>query len=101
VGAKPINVSVKSVLVTNQVDAAVQACVAGTGYGCFNDYMVLAHIKAGTLVRVLSKFESEPIPVNIVYPSARHQSPNVRSFVAFAQPRIREHLRELQSSRAR
>lgn len=91
-----LNVPVKSVLATNQVDAAVQACVAGAGYGRFNDYMVLTQLRDGALTRVLQKFEGPPIPVNIVYPSARHQSPNVRSFVAFAQPRIREQLRELQ-----
>jgi DNA-binding transcriptional LysR family regulator len=96
-GRKATHVAVKSVLVTNQVDAAVEACVSGMGYGRFNDYMVLAQIKAGALARVLQDFEGAPIPVNMVYPSARHQSPNVRSFVAFAQPCIRERLRQLQS----
>lgn len=94
-GRKLLNVPVKSVLATNQVDAAVQACVAGIGYGRLNDYMVLAPLRDGTLTRVLRNFEDTPIPVNIIYPSARHQSPNVRSFVAFAQPRIRERLREM------
>lgn len=94
-GSGQKQIPVNSVLVTNQVDAAVEACVAGIGYGRFNDYMVLAQLKAGTLRRVLQQFEGEPIPVNIVYPSARHQSPNVRNFAAFAQPRIKAHLQEL------
>jgi DNA-binding transcriptional LysR family regulator len=94
-GSGQKQIPVNSVLVTNQVDAAVEACVAGIGYGRFNDYMVLKQLKAGTLQRVLQDFESEPIPVNIVYPSARHQSPNVRNFAAFAQPRIKARLQEL------
>lgn len=96
-GRKQAQVAIESVLATNQVDVAVAACESGAGYGCFNDYMVLAQLNAGTLIRVLKKFESAPIPVNIVYPSARHQSPNVRSFVAFAQPIIQARLRELQT----
>ena len=99
-GRKPLQVPIKSVLVTNQVDAAVEACVAGTGYGRFNDYMVLAQIKAGALTRVLQKFEGAPIPVSLVYPSARHQSPNVRAFAAFARERIQARLQKLQARAA-
>lgn len=98
-GRKQIHVAITNVLVTNQVDAAVEACVAGMGYGRFNDYMVQRQLKTGTLARVLQKFEDAPIPVNIVYPSARHQSPNVRSFVTFAQPKIREQLGKPQAAR--
>jgi DNA-binding transcriptional LysR family regulator len=82
-------IAVNSSLVTNQLDAALEACLAGVGVGRFLDYHVLAEIKAGRLVRVLSRFESEPIPANIVYPSARHPSPNVRAFVEFARPLLR------------
>lgn len=96
-GRKRISVPVKSALVTNQIDAAVQACVQGAGYGQFFDYHVLAEIKAGRLTRILQKFEDEAIPASLVYPSARHLSPNVRSFADFAQPRIHAALRLLQS----
>ncbi len=95
-GRKRVAVPVKSALVTNQIDAAVQACVQGTGVGQFFDYHVLAEIKAGHLTRILRKFEDDPIPASLVYPSARHLSPNVRSFAEFAQPRIRAALRSLQ-----
>ncbi len=95
-GRKRTQVSVKSVLVTNQIDAGVAACVLGVGFGQFFDYHVLAEVSAGKLVRVLKKFEDEAIPASIVYASARHQSPNVRSFVTFAQTRIKERLLQLQ-----
>ena len=95
-GQKLLQVPVGSALVTNQVDAAVQSCVQGTGFGRFFDYHVLGEIKAGRLVRVLEKFEGDAVPASIVYPSSRHQSANVRSFVAFAQARLKERLRSLQ-----
>lgn len=93
---KLIRVPVKSALVTNQIDAGVMACVQGVGFGRFFDYHVLAQIKAGKLVRVLDKFEGEAVPASIVYPSSRYQSPNVRSFVSFAQALVRERMRKLQ-----
>lgn len=95
-GRKLTQVPVASALVTNQIDAGVLACVQGVGFGRFFDYHVLNEIKSGRLVRVLRKFEGEAIPASIVYPSSRHQSPNVRSFVAFAQARLKERLRALQ-----
>ena len=96
-GRKQTQVPVKNALVTNQIDAGVLACVLGAGFGRFNDYHVLDEMKAGKLLRILQKFEGDPIPASIVYPSARHQSPNVRSFVSFAQPRLTERLRKLRS----
>lgn len=98
---KLTRVPVTNRLVTNQIDAGVLACVHGVGFGRFFDYHVLNEIKAGKLVRVLGKFEGAPVPANVVYPSSRQQSPNVRSFVTFAQPRLKERLAALQQSGAR
>ncbi len=95
-GRKQVQVPVKSVLVTNQIDAGILACVQGQGFGRFSDYHVLEQIKAGKLIRVLENFEGDTIPASIVYPFSRNQSPNVRSFVSFALPRLRKRLLELQ-----
>ncbi|MBL8521313.1 MAG: LysR family transcriptional regulator [Betaproteobacteria bacterium] len=93
------SIAVHSALVTNQLDAALDACAADVGFGRFLDYHVLPAINAGKLVRVLQRFESDPIPAHIVYPSARHPSPNVRAFVEFARPRLRERLARLRKPR--
>ena len=93
VGRSRRQIPVRSALVTNQIDAALHACVEGVGYGRFLDYHAQKQISAGLLIRVLEKFEGEPIPANILYPSSRVQSPNVRSFVAFAQPALRARLK--------
>ena len=97
-GRKPVQVQVKNALVTNQIDAGVHACVHGAGFGRFLCHHVLEQISAGKLVRILKEFEGEPTPANIIYPAARHQSPNSRAFVRFAQPRLKERLQELQRS---
>ena len=94
-GRKNVQVPIRSVFVTNQIDAGVHACVQGVGFGRFLNYHVQAEINAGNLARVLKKFESEPLPASIVFPSSRQQSPNVRSFVRFAQQRLRDRLKAL------
>lgn len=96
VGRKQMQVPIKSALITNQVDAGVRACVHGAGFGRFLSYHVQEEVNAGKLVRVLKEFEGEPIPANIIYPSARQQSPNSRAFIRFAQARIKERLNRSQ-----
>jgi DNA-binding transcriptional LysR family regulator len=97
-GRKQVQVRVKNSLVTNQVDAGVHACVHGAGFGRFLCHHVQEQINAGKLVRILKEFEGEPTPASIIYPSARHQSPNSRAFVRFALPRLKERLQKLQHS---
>jgi DNA-binding transcriptional LysR family regulator len=82
-------VAVSPALTTNQVEAALDACVRGIGLGRFLCYQVQALIDAGKLKRVLHTFEPEPLPVHIVYPQARLLSANVRAFVDWAVPRLR------------
>jgi DNA-binding transcriptional LysR family regulator len=80
-GAKPVRVPVKPRLRTNQVDAAIDACLAGLGFGQFLCYQVEALIAAGQLVRVLTDHEPPPLPVSIVYPGTRLVSANLRALL--------------------
>ena len=82
-------VPVDSVLRTNQIDAAVQAAVAGLGWAQFFDYHVADELAKGTLVEVLREHAGPPIPAQIVYPHARLLSANVRAFIDFALPQLR------------
>jgi DNA-binding transcriptional LysR family regulator len=43
--------------------------------------MVAPYRKAGQLKYVLEKFETEPMPVQVIYPQARLMSRKVRTFV--------------------
>jgi DNA-binding transcriptional LysR family regulator len=89
---KTLRVPVSSVLTTNQIDAAVQACLQGLGWGQFFDYHVQEELRSGRLVPVLEDYQAEPTPAHIIYPQARLLSPNVRAFVDFAAPRLRQRL---------
>jgi DNA-binding transcriptional LysR family regulator len=52
-------------------------------------------LRSGRLVQVLEEYQAEPTPAHIVYPQARLLSPNVRAFVDFAAPRLRQRLAPL------
>lgn len=78
-GAKPV--PVKPRLRTNQVDAAIDACLAGLGFGQFLSYQVEALMAAGQLVRVLTNHEPPPLPISIVYPGTRLVSANLRALL--------------------
>ena len=80
------------VLSSNQIDPVLDACVAGEGVAQFLDYQVRPWLEAGRLRRVLREFEPPAHPIHLVYPHARLLSANVRAFVDWAMPRLRERL---------
>ena len=82
-GTKRQRLPVRPVLRTNQVDAALDACIRGLGCGQFLSYQVDAALREGKLKRLLKEYEPPPLPIHSVYPHARPSS-NVRVFVELA-----------------
>lgn len=80
-GNRPLTVPISCVMTGNEIDSAIDACVNGLGLGMFLSYMVAPYRKAGQLRYVLENFETEPIPVHVIYPQARLMSNKVRVFV--------------------
>jgi DNA-binding transcriptional LysR family regulator len=80
-GNRHVAIPITSIITSNEIDSAVDACVDGLGLGVFLSYMVAPYRKDGRLRYVLEKFETEPIPVQVVYPQARLMSNKVRAFV--------------------
>ena len=81
VGNRKEVVPITTVVTSNDIDSAVNACIDGLGLGVFLSYMVAPHRKAGQLKYVLEEFETEPIPIQVVYPQTRLMSNKVRTFV--------------------
>lgn len=90
-----VRVPVNTVFATNQIDAAISACQRGLGYGQFFDYQVQEHLRGGKLKPVLEPHWPAPTPIHVVYPQARLLSGNVRSFVDFVVPRLRNRIAAL------
>ncbi|WP_313141475.1 LysR family transcriptional regulator [Stenotrophomonas sp.] len=76
-----LSIGVSGSLSVNHVATAVQACVAGAGFGQFYSYQVADHLRSGALAVVLEQYELEPVPVQVVYPHARHLPHRSRLFV--------------------
>ena len=81
VGSRQQAIPINSVMTCNEIDGAVDACIEGLGLGMFLSYMVAPYRKAGQLKYVLETFETEPMPVQVVYPQTRLMSNKVRVFV--------------------
>jgi DNA-binding transcriptional LysR family regulator len=80
-GARRVSVPIDTVVTSNDIDCAVNACVNGLGLGMFLSYMVASDRKQGALKYVLEKFETEPTPVQVVYPQSKLVSTTARAFI--------------------
>jgi DNA-binding transcriptional LysR family regulator len=80
-GSRQQAIPINSVMTCNEIDGAVDACIEGLGLGMFLSYMVAPYRKTGQLKYVLESFETEPMPVQVVYPQTRLMSNRVRVFV--------------------
>jgi DNA-binding transcriptional LysR family regulator len=89
---KPLRVAVEGPLVTNQVDAALDAALNGLGCGMFLCYQVRAAVAAGRLRYLLRDHEPPPLPIHVVYPRGRLMSARVRALLDWLVPRLRRRL---------
>ena len=90
-GSKKFNVAVTGNLDFNHAAPAIDACVAGLGFGMFISYQVAPYLQQKRLKIVLAKFEPPPRPINIVYPHARLLPTRTRVFIEW----IRQELQDL------
>ena len=71
-------------LQVNDVEGVLSAAREGFGIARALSYQAAADLRNNSLARLLVDYEPEPIPVQLVFPSARHMAPRVRAFVDFA-----------------
>jgi DNA-binding transcriptional LysR family regulator len=90
----PVSVAVRSRLVVNTAEAAIDAAVAGLGVTRVLSYQAAATLRAGRLAVVLETFEPPPWPVHLVHAGQRMLPLKLRAFLDFAAPRLRAALAE-------
>ncbi|OON60780.1 transcriptional regulator [Massilia sp. KIM] len=71
-------------LQVNDAEGVLNAARAGFGIARVLSYQAAPMLASGALERLLPGYEPEPVPVNLVVPSARQMAPRVRAFVDFA-----------------
>ena len=82
-------VAIRSRLVVNTAEAAIDAAVAGLGVTRVLSYQVEAARRAGQLVLMLEAFEPAPKPVNLVHAGQGLLPLKTRAFLDFAAQRLR------------
>lgn len=81
---RPHTVAITPRLVTNSADAAIDHAERGGGLTMVLAYQVAAAVRSKRLAVVLRRFEPPPIPIHLVYPTARLLSAKVRAFIELA-----------------
>ena len=72
----------------NNGEMLAAIAVAGTGVALEPDFMVKPMLESGALVEILKNFRPAPYHIYAVYPSRRHLSAKVRTFVDFLVDRF-------------
>jgi DNA-binding transcriptional LysR family regulator len=77
-------------LLTNSIESAIDAAVAGLGITRALCYQVSGPVEEGRLTTLLPDEEPPPVPITLLFQANRQRSPNVRAFIDLAGQRLRE-----------
>ncbi|OOG62682.1 HTH-type transcriptional regulator PgrR [Ensifer sp. M14] len=86
---RELTAPIRSRLIVNTAEAAVDAAISGLGLTRVLSYQVAQPVSQGLLVPLLETFEHEALAVQLVYPPQGHVPMKLRAFVDFAAPRLR------------
>jgi DNA-binding transcriptional LysR family regulator len=88
-GKSDRSIAIRSRLVVNTAEAAIDAAIAGLGVTRVLSYQIANARRAGLLDIVLETFEPEPSPVSLVYAAQGLLPLKLRAFLDFAAPRLK------------
>ncbi len=88
-------IPIRSRLVVNTAEAAIDAAAAGLGVTRVLSYQVAGALRSGAVALALQDFEPPPAPVSLVYPGQGLLPLKLRAFLDFAAPRLRARLEAL------
>jgi DNA-binding transcriptional LysR family regulator len=83
------DITVGKRIVANAIVVVRLAAIAGHGVAWIPGMIAAGDVERGKLVPVLAAYWPPPIPVQLVYPSARHLAPQVRAAIDLLQERLK------------
>jgi DNA-binding transcriptional LysR family regulator len=92
IGGSDKPVAIRSRLVVNTAEAAIDAAIAGVGITRVLSYQIARAVRAGALAVALEEFEPAPWPVSLVHGARGLMPLKLRAFLDFAAPRLRADL---------
>ena len=90
-----IAVPVRSRLIVNTMEAAIDAAVAGVGLTLALSYQVAEQVRRGELQILLTKFKQPAWPVHFLYNGQDRMPLKLRAFLDFSAPRLRQRLADI------
>jgi DNA-binding transcriptional LysR family regulator len=78
---QPRSVAISGRFVATNAEALRDATLAGYGIARLATFLISDDLRAGRLIPVLQQVDADGPPIRAVYPSSRHLSPKVRSFI--------------------
>ena len=93
--ADGMDVDIRSRLVVNSAEAAIDAARAGLGITRVLSYQVESAIRRRELVRLMPDFEPAAVPISLLFSQHKRLPLKLRSFLDFAAPRLRERLKSV------
>jgi DNA-binding transcriptional LysR family regulator len=85
---RQLRLAVSGNLEFNQNAPAIEACIAGVGFGVFMSYQVAPFLETKQLRVVLEEFEPPPLPLSLVYPHARLLPKRSRVFIEWMKKEL-------------
>jgi DNA-binding transcriptional LysR family regulator len=85
---RSVRLAVSGNLEFNQIAPAIDACVAGVGFGQFFSYQVAPLLQSRQLRTVLADFEPATRPIQVVYPHARLLPTRSRVFIEWIKSEL-------------
>ncbi|MET3132069.1 LysR family transcriptional regulator for bpeEF and oprC [Oxalobacteraceae bacterium GrIS 1.11] len=84
-----VKVAMGGPVAVNDADAHVSCGLQGLGLIQPAAYQVRAHLESGALVEVLSPWPPSPMPISLLYPQGRMDSPKLRVFADWVAELLR------------
>jgi DNA-binding transcriptional LysR family regulator len=79
-------------LTVTTAEAAIDAAASSVGITRVFSYQAVEALTRGAVTRILTSYETEAIPVHLLYPGGAHRPPKLRVFIDHAAPRLRARL---------
>jgi DNA-binding transcriptional LysR family regulator len=87
-GEQSAQIALSARMLVNDMDVSRAAATAGVGIAVLPASQCVEELRARKLERVLRDWEVPATPVHVVYPTARHVTPKVKTFVEHLQQRM-------------
>ncbi len=88
-GTASQTVTIRPRFAVNTAGSLIDAAIAGVGICRVTSYQGASALRSGQLVRVLSDYIPEPLPVHLVHGGQAMIPLKLRAFLDFAKPRLR------------